>query len=162
MSLNNLSLPSFLIADLYCDVLVQGTASAMPIKETISFLGKNEKNIGIFVANPQVPFLPDKELTFLTTILSACQLSLADVAIINQSHISEEQTLESIKQLAAKKIILFNVPATVLGASATATPYAINRLMEIPFVTAPALSEIEKDVGAKKLLWNALKQLFGI
>ena len=69
MSLNNISLPPQLLVDLYQNVLVQSNASAMPVKELIPFLGKNGKNILILVNKKDSPYLPDKELAFLTTVL---------------------------------------------------------------------------------------------
>ena len=91
MSLNNISLPPQLLADLYQHVLVQGTATAMHVKESIPFLGKNGKNILIVVNKKEAVYLPDTELGFLTTVLSACNLDLSHVAIVNWHHLKEKK-----------------------------------------------------------------------
>src|SRR5690348_8611269 len=111
MSLNNIQLQPYLLADLYPDVLIEtnatGTTVNSPESKPLKYLGKNEKKILIIVANTEVPFLPDTELSLLTNILSACRLSLADIAIINSYNIEQTELQNSIQQLEAKSIILF-------------------------------------------------------
>ena len=84
MSLNQIQLTNQQLASFYPDVLIESTtASPMPRQQAVKFLGKNAKNIVLLVSNDTVPFLQDDELSFLTNILSACKLSLVDVAIVN-------------------------------------------------------------------------------
>jgi hypothetical protein len=162
MSLNNISLPTQLLADLYQNALVQGTASAMPAKKDVPFLGKNGKNILIVVNKTDAPFLPDNELSFLTNVLSACQLGLMDVAIINLQKIAGENTSEIVEQFQSKEVILFDVDPAHFHLPSTIQQYVISKKNEQSFVVAPSLGEIEKSKEAKKELWMALKQLFGI
>jgi len=162
MSLNNISLPSRLIADLYQHALVQNTASAVPVKTSIPFLGKNGKNVLIVVDNPDVPYLPDNELELLTNILSACQLSLADVAIVNRSNQHVTLADDLFEQLKSKQVILFDVAPTAFGLPANTPFYTVVKHKFHQFVTAPSLTAIEKNKEAKKELWIALKQLFEI
>lgn len=162
MSLNNISLPSPLIADLYQHVLIQDTTRAVPVKKKIAFLGKNGKNILIVVNQADVPFLPDGELSFLTNVLSACQLSLADVAIINANSLRDQTADELFEQLNSRQVILFDVEPSAVGLSAKLPHYQVVQQVSRQFVAAPQLSDIEKFKEAKKQLWTALKQLFGI
>jgi len=162
MSLNNISLPSQLIADLYHHSLVGDTATAVPQKTPVSFLGKNKKNILILVNQPDVPFLPDAELSFLTKVLTACQLALIDVAIVNWNKSANQDAAALQDQFHSKYAIFFDVNPSVLDLPAGAPLYSVQRRDDFSFVAAPALNEIEKTREAKNDLWVALKQLFGI
>jgi len=162
MSLNNISLPSRLVADLYQNVLVQGTASAVPVKKDVPFLGKNGKHILIVVNKADAPYLPDNELSFLTNVLSACQLGLMDVAIVNWNHLEEKNPEFLFQQLKSRQVILFDVEPSAFDLPTNLQQYAVAKNDMHQFVAAPSLSEIEKNKEAKKQLWMALKQLFGI
>lgn len=162
MSLNNISLPSRLLADLYQNVLVQGTASAVPVKKEVPFLGKNGKNILILVNNVDVPYLPDNELSFLTNVLSACQLGLMDVAIVNWNNPENKNPEVIFQQLKSRQVILFDVEPSAFGLPANLQQYVVAKDDVHQFVVAPSLSDIEANKEAKKQLWMALKQLFGI
>ncbi|MBB1283696.1 hypothetical protein HRH25_04855 [Flavisolibacter sp. BT320] len=162
MSLNNISLPSQLVADLYQHSLVGGTATPVPVNPApVSFLGKNGKNILIIVNKEDVPYLPDAELSFLTKVLTACQLSLMDVAIVNANK-SEPDAGAMMEQTAARFVILFNVSTAMFGLPEQTPPYSVQKLQDRSFVVAPDLSAIEPSKEAKGQLWVALKQLFGI
>ena len=162
MSLNNISLPSQLLADLYQKALVQSNASAMPVKPPVPFLGKNEKNILIVVSKKEAPYLPDDELAFLTNVLSACQLGLSDVAIVNWQKLEHHTPKDIFNQFITKKVILLDVEPSVLGLTGKLQPYTVINDDFCQFVVAPSLTDIEKSIEAKKQLWNALKHLFGI
>ena len=87
MSLNDIHLSPFLVEQLYKKTLVD----VNPLKpviladktKSISFLGKNEKEILLVVNETETVFLSDVDLNLLVSILSACKLTLADVALIN-------------------------------------------------------------------------------
>ena len=162
MSLNNISLTSQLLVDLYQNSLIQGNARAVPVKEAMPFLGKNEKNILIVVNNESAPFMPDNELSFLTTVLLACQLGLMDVAIVNWHQLKEKSAEALFEQLQSQKVLLFDTDPPHFGLPENIQPYAINKVESRQYVVAPSLSDIEKNKEAKKQLWLALKQLFGI
>lgn len=162
MSLNNISLPSQLIVDLYQHTLVGGTATAMPQKAPVPVLGKGEKNILIVVSQPQVPFLPDAELAFLTKVLTACNLGLMDVAIVNWQKLPHHDAEAVMEQVGAKAVILLDVEKELFRLPSGLPLYTVHTAEDRLFVTAPALHEIEKTKEAKGQLWLALKQLFGI
>ena len=162
MSLNNISLPSQLLADLYQHSLVSGTATTVPAKAAVPFLGKNGKNILILVNKPDVPYLPDAELSFLTKVLTACQLSLMDVAIVNWNNLSQQDPEDVLRQTATRFVILFGLEPSGLGIPSQTSLFTVQSFFDRPAVTAPALHEIEPSKEAKAQLWVALKQLFGI
>lgn len=181
MSLNNISLSSHLIADLYQHALVGDTATAVPQPARVSptanvptatiavpsttpvtFLGKNGKNILIVVNKPDIPYLSDSELDFLTKILTACQLGLADVAIVNWSRLANPDASTLVTELGAKEVILFDTASALFGLPPATPMYTVMNLAGRRFAAAPALTEIEKSREAKQQLWMALKQLFSV
>lgn len=163
MSLNNISLPPQLIADLFQHSLVEDTATPVPAKKpAITYLGKNGKNILIVVHKTDVPYLPDAELSFLTKVLTACQLSLMDVAIVNGNHLQPPDAANAIEQTAARFVIFFNVNPAMFDLPAPTPLYTVQAAGNLSFVAAPDLSILEQSKEAKGQLWAALKQLFGI
>jgi len=159
MSLNNISLPSQLLADLYQNTLIQNTASAMPVKEDVVFLGENKKNILIVVNTKEAVYLPDNELTFLTTVLSACGLDLSHVAILNWYHQKQKVSSWVLEQLKPKQVLLLDVLPIEFGFASNAL-YTVQKSNGLQFVAAPSLSDIEGTKETKKQLWVVLKQLF--
>jgi DNA polymerase III psi subunit len=162
MNLNNISLSSHLIADLYRHSLIEGTATAMPQKTPVPSLGKGGKGILIVVSKPDVSYLPDDELDFLTKVLSACQLSLADVAIINWKKVPHHNTEAIMEQFGARYVILFDLDPLPFGLPLNLPAYAVHTDDKKQFVIAPSLHQIAQTKEAKTQLWAALKQLFCI
>jgi hypothetical protein len=162
MSLNDISLSSQLMAAWYPHVLVESDARAEAQLPAVPYTGRNEKNILIVVTEPATPALPDKELAFLTKVLSACGLGLADVAIVNWSKAPHQNAAALMKQFSAKSVILFDVSPESFGLAAGVSLYTVASFQDKQFVVAPALEEIEKTKEAKGKLWAALKQLFCI
>lgn len=168
MSLNDIQLKPQLLTDLYANVLIEYHTSDVPIKakespvsKNVNYLGKNEKGILIIISKIETAYLNDEELAFLTTILAACQLSLADVAIINWKNTSLE--LEQIQQqLGSKQILLFDVSPLEAGLPINFPFFQIQQFNNRTYLSSPALSLVEKDVSVKRQLWPSLKKLFCI
>ena len=161
MSLNNLSLTPQLIADLFSDSLIENFRPST-IEQTVKFLGKNEKNILILVSEEEVAFLADNELNFLSTVLGACKLSVADIAIVNLYHVGSLNYRDFIKQLNAKKVLLFDVEAQTIDLPFNFPNFQIQQFDQCTYLSAPALKNIETDKALKTQLWNCLKKLFGL
>lgn len=162
MNLNNISLPPQLIADLYHHSLVEGEAIAVPQTTPVPSLGKGRKGILIIVDKPDVPYLPDNELEFLTKVLTACQLGLADVAIVNWRKAPHHDTDSMLEQFDASTVLLFDVEPTLFQLPTNLPLYTCYPLQNRNYVAAPALHQIEKTKEAKAQLWTVLKQLFCI
>ena len=162
MSLNNMTLPPSLLAELYTNTLIEGNVSAQPEPENIPFLGKNEKRITMIVAHEKLPFLPDKELNFLTSILTACKLSLADIAIVNQNSNSQGNMQEALEKLEARQVILFGVPPLTIGLPMNFPPFQIQNFDRRTYLFSPPLDELESNKETKQKLWSCLKNLFGL
>ncbi len=159
MSLNNITLSHSLLAELYANVLVQGPSVKKPAMPPVSFLGKNEKNILILVNQKDTVYLPEKDLAFLSTVLSACQLGLSDIAIVNWALFKEGSFVILQEQLSPKKVLLLDVKPEGVGLPSSEF-YTVKSHVGLEFVATPALSEIEKTKQTKSRFWVALKELF--
>ncbi|HVF97610.1 MAG TPA: hypothetical protein VM871_09825 [Flavisolibacter sp.] len=162
MSLNNMSLSPQLLTDLYKTVLIDGPIKPASVAHPVPFLGKNAKHILLLVNNDAGPLLPDNELAFLTNILSACGFSLNDVAIVNTKNTAGNNASPMLTQLQPAKVVLFNVGPQEFGLSPEVQHYSINNVGTRQIISAPSLTTIEASKVAKKQLWEALKQLFGL
>lgn len=161
MELNNIQLTGQMLADLYPNVLVGTTATAVPEDDAFSFLGDNNKNILVLVNEAGAKYLPEKDLSFLVSVLTACQLSLADTAIVNTY--GKKTDYEKVtSQMNAKVVLLFNVPPTEIKLPMDFPFFQVQKFREQTYVYSPALSVVEKDVQMKKQLWAALKKAFSI
>ena len=162
MNLNNISLPPQLVVDLYHHSLVEGAATALPQLPFVPSLGRGGKGILIIVNQPDVPFLPDPELDFLTKVLTACQLGLTDVAIVNWNKAPHQNTDAILEQFGASEVLLFDVDPALFQLPFHLPLYTVYTSQKRRFVAAPALHQIEKTKETKAQLWAVLKQLFGI
>jgi hypothetical protein len=179
MDLNNIVLPVSLVADLYESVLIDTTAVAT-IKTAIAAptesgpsrtdkpesawksLGSNQKKILLVVNNPEVVFMPDNELTFLTGILGACKLTLADVAIVNRHTIPEVAYKELLTHFSSKVVLLFDVEPADFGLPMSFPLYQLQAFAGNTFLYSPSLKQLENDRVEKSKLWVCLKRLFNL
>ena len=161
MSLNNIQLRPQMLADLYTNSLLQSNTTSVPETASVKYLGKNQKKILIIVQHPSIPFLPDEELSFLTNILSACKLSLADIGIINSTGIAVEGLQKAIES-DAKTVLLFGIDPLSIGLPINFPFFQLQQFNKRMYLYSPALSELERDKALKMKLWNSLKTLFGV
>jgi len=160
MSLNTIHLHHQLLADLYPDVLIETYARAVPEKESFRFLGSNQKQILVLVENDTAPFLPDNELAFLTSVLSACKLSLADVAIVNLHSLQDKENIT--EKIESKNVLLFGIDPLLIGLPIVFPHFQLQQFNKRTYLCAPTLQQIENDKATKLKLWNSLKTLFCI
>lgn len=163
MSLKNVKLPEILIANLYTAPLVdlQSTAEAPASTETGSkFLGSNQKQITILVNVNDATYLSDRSLAFLTGVLNACKLNMADVAVIN-IHQSENRYYPDINSITRPKIeLLFGVSPREIGLPVHFPHFQVQPYNKVVYLCAPALTSIEEDKLFKAQLWACLKSIF--
>jgi hypothetical protein len=184
MNSDKMILPDFLIAALYKDSLVDldnfspslnspeakeslltnaGVNTLLPGK--IKYLGENIKNVTIVVNQPDHTYLNKEDHTFLINILKACQLSQADIAIVNVG--KEEVTYTALKeQLNALQILLFDVEPSVIKLPFKIPAFQVQNFSGCTILTAPALSALNKQDNQGRILktklWNSLKEVFNI
>jgi hypothetical protein len=175
MSLNDIQLPGFLIEEWYSDKLIVLPAATTPAGPStpspLKSLGNNRRNITILVHAPGSPFLPDNQLTFLTKILEACRLTLADVAIVNaaaETNIAATPiTIADIRrQLAPKSILLFGLEPSVLRLPINFPPFKPLDYDGCTYLSAPGLDQLVTNTEESKLLksklWVCLQTIFDV
>ena len=178
-----IQLPDFLIAELYKGSLVELNAfqeEAMPavaqedlakaeekgrFEDKIKFLGQNGKGIIIIVHQTEAVFLKEAEFTFLTNILKACHLNLADIAIINTAN--AEVTYAAIKEnMTASVILLFDVEPSVIKLPFMIPAFQVQKFDDCSIMVSPALTTINQETQEGKLLktklWVSLRKVFDL
>jgi hypothetical protein len=169
MDINHIQLPATLIADLYRSSLIETDEipvktkqAATPVTRGKGYLGENQKNILIVVNYANAVYLPDEELGFLTGMLTACKLSLADVAIINRHSNIETGYKEAIRQFNSRTVFLFGVDPVSFGLPLDFPHFQVQSFANTTFLYSPALEESKKDSLLKSKLWVCLRKIFGI
>lgn len=182
MDINQISLHPAALQGLYKSHLVDpgptGSAGRMeqpPLTPEISttdirpapdtkpkYLGENKKGILILVNNKETVLLPDEELRFLTGILHACRLSLADTAVCNLHSSSVKDYRELGNLFHCKEMLLFGAGPADIGLPLHFPDFQNQEFNGVRYLAAPALSALEKDRTLKTKLWTCLKLLFNL
>jgi len=189
MNLNNIELPDFIVREWYKDNLLpsapstpnplppapaaSATAPVSPPVTTLpdappatfKFLGNNRRHITLLVHSPGSGFMPDNQLTFLTKILEACRMTLADVAIVNNA--TAPVTITALRQqLQPKIVLLFGVGPTAIRLPINFPTFKQLSYDDCTYLSSPALDQLVPDTGDSKLLksklWVSLKTLFDV
>jgi hypothetical protein len=126
-------------------------------------LGKNAKQVAIVVNFASEAFLPEGELQFLTKMLGACKLNLADVAIVN--HATTPIEIEKLKQqLLSRHVLLFGVEPSAIQLPISFPAFKEQAYAGTTYLFAPSLEQLNKETeeakGFKKKLWECLKRTF--
>jgi hypothetical protein len=175
MSINNIELPEFILAELYKDTLLYAPAVApapstapsatAPPPAGYKFLGNNRRKITILVASPGTAFLPDDQLTFLTKILEACQMNIGDVAIVN--HAQVPIVISELKQqLQPSFILLFGVDTIAIRLPIQFPEFKIQEYDQSTYLSVPPLEQLVPPTHEGRLLksklWISLKTMFNV
>ena len=180
MNTKKITLPDFIIADIYKNHLVEiaNTAEtpnkikastivddALNITDVPKFLGENKKKVSILVSDSKAKFINDNELAFLTKILSACNLDMADIAIVNTNNtqISFEQLQQA---LTPTYLLLIDVKPTSIQLPFTMPDFQVQQFSSCTIICIPSLSTMLKENAESKLLkgklWTSLKKVFNL
>jgi hypothetical protein len=177
MSLNDLHLSASLISTLYPSTLISpndedsvtvakksGIEQKITANSTASWksLGNNQKNILIVVDYPDIVHLPDDELNFLTGMLTACRLSLVDVAIINTNNYKLINYKDILAEFNSKIIFLFGVSPGDFGLPVNFPFFQLQTVSNCTFLYTPALEQRHTDKLLKSRLWVSLRSIFSI
>jgi len=164
MSLDNIQLTPFLVQNLYTKTLVElnNVQEALPEKTAphIPSLGQNAKSILLLVNEKESPFASDDDLKLLVGILTACKLSLADVALVN---FNKNQTLtydQLMDYFNPGFVILFGVLPKDLSFPLHFPNYQLQKYNNQTFLCAPSLKMLGVVTEEKKQLWNSLQKHF--
>lgn len=173
MELNDIQLPASVIADLYRSSLIDtnNDTKETPAKTSVAnilvpgqwkYIGENKKNILVAVNYSGVLHLPDEELSFLTGMLTACKLSLADVAIVNLDNYKEKVYKEIIAYFKSRIVFLFGTDPVAFGLPVSFPKFQLQPFANATFLFTPSLEELKKDELLKSKLWVCLRRIFAI
>jgi hypothetical protein len=171
MKLNTIELPDFIVLEWYKDNLVPlpagpaTTHAPSPAPPTLKYLGNNRRHITLLVQAPGSPFLPDDQLIFLTRILEACHMTLADVAIVNFA--VTPVTIADIRQhLQPKSSLLFGLEPSALRLPINFPVFKPIDYDGCKYLSAPGLDLLVPNTEESKLLksklWVCLKTMFDV
>jgi hypothetical protein len=174
MDLNHLKLPVSVVVELYPSSLIDTDETALihvdadrtennkPAIPDWKWLGENRKNVMIIVNYPDAVHLPGNDLSFLTGILEACKLSLADVSILNLYNYPELSYKELVAFFKTRIVLLFAVEPSLFGLPMSFPHFQIQPFAGNSFLFSPSLIELEFDKVLKSKLWVCLKRLFNL
>ena len=172
MSLNSIKFEPIDIASLYKNSLVEINAEQQVIPlikdETeqittgLKYLGENKKKTLIVVRNTNAVHIPDKQLSFLTKLLAACNLNLADVAVFNFQDHNASEFYEILNFFNPKVVLLFDVEPGQFGLPMIFPQFQVQGYKDAIFVSSPSLEVIEPDKSLKGKLWVCLKKIFNL
>jgi hypothetical protein len=177
MSLNSIKFDTTDIALLFKNSLVEINAEqAVSTKAKIKsepinpenkqgewkFLGENKKKTLVVVRYPDAVHIPDKQLSFLTKLLAACNLNLADVAILNFHNYNSSEFDKLINYFNPKVVLLFDIEPGEFGMPMIFPQFQVQGHKDSVFVSSPSLEVIEPDKILKGKLWTCLKKIFNL
>lgn len=125
------------------------------------FLGGNKKGVLVLVSNEGVPFLPDAELEFLSAILSACRLSIADVAIVNL-HLYPQPYTALLEQFKSQQVLLMGITPQQVDLPFHFPHFQLQPFDNRTYLSAPPLGQMAGSRDLKMQLWGCLKRMFGV
>jgi len=169
MDLNHVKLSPALVTELYQKSLIEiGESKTEPIQKLpniqsgMKWLGENKKKVLLIVHYTDAVFLPDEDLDFLTDILEACKLNIADVAILNKHNHTDTSYKDLLNQFNSKTIIMFDVEPSVLELPISFPQFQVQSFTNSSFLFSPSLIQLKKDKVLKSKLWVCLKKIFSL
>lgn len=126
-------------------------------------LGNNKRQISIVVNYPNEVFVPETDLQFLTKMLGACKLNMADVAIVN--HATAAVAIERLKmQLQPAHLLLFGVEPDEIQLPINFPSFKEQPYAGTTYLFTPALDQLNQETdqakSLKRKLWDCLKRMF--
>ena len=166
MSLDNILLPDTVLQALYSKSLydLETNKSVLDGIQTpgISYLGTNQKKIAVLVNCETAIYLPDDELSFLLGILTACKLSMADIALVNLSKNPDLNYSFLTDQFKAEKVFLFGLNAAAIALPLEFPHYQVQQFNNQVYLSSVSLNEMQANKEEKMKLWACLKKIFSI
>ena len=166
MTIDNINLSNFLCQNLFKNSLIgdKETEKAPEIskKSKIQHLGLNNQHILFLVNNGDHKYLADDEMEMLTNLLTACKLSVSDIALVNFAHCPGITYEDLVTELKSKKILTFGITTKELNLPFNVPDFQIQKFQSQIYLFNPTMEKILNDVHLKKNLWICLKNLFSI
>ncbi|MDX1910615.1 MAG: hypothetical protein SFV22_03970 [Saprospiraceae bacterium] len=99
--------------------------------------------------------------TFVTKVLAAAQLNLAQDTMLSEIPPGEARTIATdLREKKPMQVLVFGIPAEQLGLHLQTNPYQPLSFCGAQWLFADALSVIAPDKNKKTLLWGALQKMF--
>ncbi|MEO7314545.1 MAG: hypothetical protein ABIW47_05140 [Ginsengibacter sp.] len=166
MTIDNIHLSNFLCHKLFKNSLIEHAEAEkipeIPKKTKIQHLGLNNQHILFVVDNADHKYLGDAEMDMLTNLLTACKLSVADIALVNFAHYPGITYESLISELKSQKILTFGITMKDLNLPFNVPDFQIQKFQNQTYLFNPSMEKILNDVHLKKNLWICLKNLFSI
>ncbi len=157
MSLDNIQLTPIVLEGLFSKSLYDLKPAGI-----VSFLGENRRKIAVLVRATAAMYLPEDELNFLAGILTACKLSMADIALINvEKNTGLSYTLMT-DQVKAETVLLFGVDPAELSLPLQFPHYQLQHFNNQVYLSSVPLQVLQADKQEKMKLWNSLKKVFSL
>jgi len=166
MSLDNIQLPAITIQQLYKYSLIvpkteeEKNAPGSPV--TVKFLGGNRRGIILLVDNSEATWLPELQLDFLLGILTACSLTMDDIALINISKSGPSNYKELLGNLNPKTILLFGNSFSSIELPFKIPEFQVQSFDGSTYLSIPSIPLLQDSKELKRKLWICLKQIFSL
>ncbi|MFT2007596.1 hypothetical protein ACMA1I_02885 [Pontibacter sp. 13R65] len=135
-------------------------AEPATVPPTFTVIGENQKGVIVLVTLDDAVFQNLPQLEFLRKILAAIGLGPQDVAFVNNVSGSIAQFEELQQKLKVNHIISFASRIDTQLPHDKFTLYNPVLVDQVPIIFSQSLAVLDKDPEQKKLLWNALRQVF--
>ena len=166
MTIDNIQLSEFLCRNLFTNNLIgikqEDKMLELLNKPKFQFLGLNNQHILFLVNSADDKYLAEAEMEFLINLLTACKLSVEDIALVNFAHFPDITLSALINDLKCQKILTFGISPKDLKLPFNVPEFQIQKFQNQVYLFNPNLNQILKNVVLKKNLWNCLKTLFAI
>lgn len=102
--------------------------------------------------------LDESKFTFLSKMLSAVNVNIEDVLLVNNNVNLSLINLNKI--INASIIFLFDINPKDVGVQKQLDLYNINTYNKVKYVFCEDLHSIEQSVNSKKAIWSVLKEIY--
>jgi hypothetical protein len=166
MSLKKIKLNPLNIINLYNNTLYAASKKehkkeSYSVENEYIFKGNNTKQICVLVNEPEYAFIDDANLDFLQKILSACNVQLQEIALINYAKQAINITnLQS--QLNPRIMLLFGVDTAAINLPIIFPLYKAQVFDNVTFIQSDKIDNLKNNATDKKALWECLKIVFKI
>ena len=140
-------------------------AEEEPLIAPIKFLGEHQKKILVLVQDMDAVHLNERAFDLLTSILNACKLTIADIALINLAN-KNFSLHQILTQVPSDLVLVFDINPTQLKIKLPTKLYTPILLGETQLLFSNNLSQMQGIDQASKIektkLWTALKIIFNL
>jgi DNA polymerase III psi subunit len=170
MSLNDIKLTPGIIANLYASVLVATPTAKTAEKEInstsppqpVKSLGLHKKKVCVLVKEPGAVYLKEEQLNYLTRILSACKLTLEDIALLNVEHVFPIDYKKIQHDFPSTTCLLFGLSPATLELPVDFPAFQLQSVEGCTYLHGPTLDELEPNKADREKLWQSLKKHFNV